>query len=155
MEVRMAYMIRRNPYWKDMYNFEKAMNRFFDMDSEPLPSGFPLDVIENDKEYRVKANMAGFDPKNIEITYDNNTLSVKGEVEEENKNEEEGKYHVRERNYGFFYRSVTMPGLVDADAISAESKNGVLIIHLPKKPEAQPRKIEVKDKNPSSVIDNK
>ena len=76
MEVRMAYMIRRNPYWKDMYNFEKAMNRFFDMDSEPLPSGFPLDVIENDKEYRVKANMAGFDPKNIEITYDNNICVI-------------------------------------------------------------------------------
>ena len=151
----MAYMIRRDPYWREAYGLEKALNRFLNFEGETLPSGFPLDVIENDKEYLVKASVAGFDPSKIEITYDNNTLSIKGEVEEENKDEEQGKYHVRERGYGYFYRSISMPGLVDANTISAETENGVLTVHLPKKPEAQPKKIEVAHKTPSQVIDQK
>ncbi|NLC13533.1 MAG: Hsp20/alpha crystallin family protein [Chloroflexi bacterium] len=122
------------------------MNRFFDLESEPLPSGFPLDVIESDSEYIVKAAVAGFDPEKIEITYDDNTLSIKGEVKEENENAEEGKYHIRERSYGSFYRSITMPGVIDAEQITADTDNGVLVVHLPKKPETQPKKISIGSK---------
>jgi HSP20 family protein len=122
------------------------MNRFFDMESEPLPSGFPLDVIENDSEYIVKAAVAGFDPEKIEITYDDNTLSIKGEVQEENTGAEEGKYHIRERSYGSFYRSISMPGVIDADKITADTDNGILVVHLPKKPETQPKKISISSK---------
>jgi HSP20 family protein len=122
------------------------MNQFFDMESEPLPSGFPLDVIENDSEYIVKAAVAGFDPEKIEITYDDNTLSIKGEVQEENTGAEEGKYHIRERSYGSFYRSISMPGVIDADKITADTDNGILVVHLPKKPETQPKKISISSK---------
>jgi HSP20 family protein len=116
------------------------------MESEPLPSGFPLDVIENDSEYIVKAAVAGFDPEKIEITYDDNTLSIKGEVQEENTGAEEGKYHIRERSYGSFYRSISMPGVIDADKITADTDNGILVVHLPKKPETQPKKISISSK---------
>lgn len=150
----MAYMIRRTPYWRNQYNLERAMNRFFEIDSEQLPSGFPLDVIENDQEYVVKASVAGFDPEKIEITYDDNTLSIKGEVEEENKESEEGKYHIRERSYGSFYRSITMPGVIDAEQISAETDNGILVVHLPKKPETQPKKISVMAREPKKVVEH-
>lgn len=146
----MAYMIRRNPWWRDQENWIRAMDRFFDTDSESTVYGFPIDLIENDKEYLVKASVAGFDPKKIDITYDNNTLSIKGEVEQENVKEEEGKYHVRERSYGSFYRSITMPGLVDQTQISADTENGILTVHLPKRPEAQPKKIEVSQKDTQS-----
>lgn len=130
------------------------MNRIFDLETEQLPSGFPLDVIENDAEYIVKASVAGFDPEKMEITYDDNTLSIKGEIEEENKDFEEGKYHIRERSFGSFYRSISMPGVIEADAISADSENGILTIRLPKKPETQPKKINVSIKSASKVIDN-
>jgi HSP20 family protein len=150
----MAYMIRRTPYWRNQYNLERAMNRIFDLETEQLPSGFPLDVIENDAEYIVKASVAGFDPEKMEITYDDNTLSIKGEIEEENKDFEEGKYHIRERSFGSFYRSISMPGVIEADAISADSENGILTIRLPKKPETQPKKINVSIKSASKVIDN-
>jgi HSP20 family protein len=150
----MAYMIRRTPYWRNQYNLERAMNRFFEIDSEQLPSGFPLDVIENDQEYVVKASVAGFDPEKIEITYDDNTLSIKGEVEEENKESEEGKYHIRERSYGSFYRSISMPGVIDAEQISAETDNGILVVHLPKKPETQPKKIAVTSREPKKVVEH-
>ena len=151
----MAYMIRRTPYWRNQYNLERAMNRFFDMDTEQLPSGFPLDVIENDQEYIVKASVAGFDPEKTEITYDDNTLSIKGEVTEENKESEEGKYHIRERSFGSFYRSISMPGVIDAEQISAETDNGILVVHLPKKPETQPKKIAVTARETKKVIEHK
>ncbi len=151
----MAYMIRRTPYWRNQYNLERAMNRFFEIDSEQLPSGFPLDVIENGQEYVVKASVAGFDPEKIEITYDDNTLSIKGEVEEENKESEEGKYHIRERSYGSFYRSISMPGVIDAEQISAETDNGILVVHLPKKPETQPKKISVTARENKTVVEHK
>ncbi len=136
----MAYMIRRTPYWRSRYNLENAMNQLLDMESEPLPSGFPLDVIENDSEYVVKASVAGFDPEKIEITYDDNTLSIRGVIEEQ---DEEAKYHIRECRYGTFYRSISMPSVIDAENISADTENGILVIHLPKKPETQPKKINV------------
>ena len=122
------------------------MNRFLDMESEPLPSGFPLDVIENDMEYIVKASVAGFDPEKIEITYDDNTLSIKGEIQEENSDAQEGKYHIRERSFGSFYRSISMPGVIDAEKITADTDNGILVVHLPKKPETQPKKISISSK---------
>ena len=142
----MAYMIRRSPYWRNQYNLERAMNRFLDMESEPLPSGFPLDVIENDMEYVVKASVAGFEPEKIEITYDDNTLSIKGEIQEENSDAQEGKYHIRERSFGSFYRSISMPGVIDAEKITADTDNGILVVHLPKKPETQPKKISISSK---------
>jgi HSP20 family protein len=145
MEETMAYMIRRSPYWRNQF-LERAMNRYLDMESEQLPSGFPLDVLETDTEYTVKADVAGFDPEKIEITYDDNTLSIKGVVEDDTEKSEEGKYHVRERRFGSFYRSISMPGVIDADQITADSDNGILVVHLPKKPETQPKKINVVSK---------
>ncbi len=150
----MAYMIRRSPYWRNQYDLERVMNRFMNMDTEQLPSGFPLDVLEKDQEYVVKASVAGFDPEKIEITYDDNTLSIKGEVEEENKESEEGKYHIRERSYGSFYRSISMPGVIDADQITAETDNGILVVHLPKKPETQPKKIAVAAREQKKVVEH-
>lgn len=148
----MAYRITRYPYWRRGSNLEQMIDRMFDMESQPLPSGFPLDVLESDSEYTIKASVAGFDPDQIEITYDDNTLSIRGEIAEENTDGEEGKYHIRERRFGSFYRSISMPGVIDPEQISAETDNGILIVHLPKKPETQPRKIEV---NVKKVIDQK
>jgi HSP20 family protein len=151
-------MIKRNPFGRDPY-WNRMMEQFFGEGSEPLPSGFPLDVIENDQEFLVRASMAGFDPSKLEITYDNNTLTIKGEVAEENSDEAEGKYHVRERRFGSFVRSITMPELIEPNKISADSDNGILTVHLPKKPETQPRKIQISTKvaapaQEKKVIDN-
>ncbi len=84
----MAYRITRYPYWRRGSNLENMIDRMFDLDSEPLPSGFPLDVLETDQEYTIKASVAGFDPEKIEITYDDNTLSIRGEVSDETVDEE-------------------------------------------------------------------
>ena len=112
-------------------------------------------MIENDNEYLVRASVAGFDPEQLEITFESNTLTIKGEIKEENKDEQQGRYHIRERYAGTFYRSVSLPGMIDQNQISAETDNGVLTIHLPKKPEAQPKRIEVKPKSVKVIEEKK
>lgn len=143
----MAYMIKRNKNLDSYNDLARFVNNFMaEPEFDRQLMGFPLDVIENDKEYLVKASLAGFDPEKLEITYDNNVLSIKGEINEESEDTSEGKYHVREMRSGTFFRSISMPQQVDQNAISADSDNGILTVYLPKKPEVQPRKVEVKAK---------
>jgi len=153
----MANIELRRRYPRDIFGIEPYLDRLFDLDTSlwDLPAtSFPIDVIENDNEYLVRASVAGFDPEQLEITFENNTLTIKGEIREENKDEQQGRYHIRERYAGTFYRSVSLPGMIDQNQISAETDNGVLTIHLPKKPEAQPKRIEVKPKS-VKVIEEK
>lgn len=159
----MANLIRRDPV-REMLSWSRAMDRmlnnFYDDGelgfSEPLNLRIPLDVIENDEEFIVKADVAGIDPDNIEITYTDNNLSIKGEMTEEREEKgEEGRYHLRERRYGTFSRTISMPGSVDVENIQAESENGVLMIHLPKKEEVKPRRIELKSGGKTNVIEGK
>ena len=151
----MSSIVRRHLYPRSFYNLDQLMERFFDADSEAWSTqlcGFPLDVVEKDDEFFVRASVAGFDPNAMEITFENNTLNIKGEIREDKTEEKEGKYHLQERRTGTFFRSVTLPGQIDQGAISAETENGILTVHLPKKPEAQPKRIEIKSK-PVKVID--
>jgi HSP20 family protein len=163
MEVQMANIIRRDPF-HEMLSWNNAMERmlrnFYDDGEiglgEPLNLRMPLDVIESNEEFIVKADVAGIDPENIEITYTDNNLSIKGEMSQEREEKgEEGRYHLRERRYGTFSRSISMPGTVDVDNIEAETENGVLKIHLPKKEEVKPHRIEIKGGEGSRVIEGK
>ena len=154
----MANIELRRRYPRDVFGIEPYLDRLFDLDTSlwDLPAtSFPIDVIENDNEYLVRASVAGFDPEQLEITFENNTLTIKGEIKEENKDEQQGRYHIRERYAGTFYRSVSLPGMIDQSQISAETDNGVLTIHLPKKPEAQPKRIEVKPKSVKVIEEKK
>jgi HSP20 family protein len=159
----MANIIRRDPV-REMLSWSRAMDRMLNNIyddgelgfGEPLNLRIPLDVIENDDEFVVKADVAGIDPENIDITYTDNNLSIKGEMtQEREEKDEEGRYHLRERRYGTFSRTISMPGSVDVDSIEAETENGVLKIHLPKKDEVKPRRIEVKGGEQSKVIEGK
>ena len=159
----MANLIRRDPV-RDMLSWSRAMDRmlnnFYDDGelgfSEPLNLRMALDVIENDEEFVVKADVAGINPEDIEITYTDNNLSIKGEMTQTRDEEgDEGRYHLRERRYGTFSRTISMPGTVDVEGIQAETKNGVLKIHLPKKEEVKPRRIEIKGSGEKNVIEGK
>jgi len=159
----MANLIRRDPI-REMLSWNRSMERMLnnlydDGDfrfGEPMNLRMPLDVIENDDEFVVKADVAGIDPEKIEITYTDNNLSIKGEISDEHEEkDEEGRYHLRERRYGTFARTISMPGSVDVENIQAETENGVLKIHLPKKEEVKPRRIEIKGGQESKVIEGK
>ena len=104
-----------------------------------------VDVSETEQGYEISADMPGMDNKDIEITLNNNVLTLKGEKKEQHETKEKD-YYLQERSYGTFQRSFTLPDDVDSEHISTAFSNGVLIIKLPKSAQAKAktRKIEVK-----------
>jgi HSP20 family protein len=102
-----------------------------------------VDVEETDKEILVKADLPGVDPKDVDIAVAEGALVLKGEKKEV-KEEKKKNYHRVERFAGQFYREIPLPAGTDAEKISAASAKGVITVTIPKKPEAQPKKIAVK-----------
>jgi HSP20 family protein len=137
------------PFRKEM---ESLFSRFFGEENGNGPlmaaaqSWAPrVDVEETEKEIQVKADLPGVDPKAVEISVQDNVLTVRGEKKEE-KEEKKKNYHRVERFAGTFYRAIPLPPGADAEKMAATSANGVVTITIPKKPEAQPRKITVTPK---------
>ena len=102
-----------------------------------------VDVSENDKGFVVKADLPGVDPKDVDISIRDGVLMVKGEKKTE-KEEKKENFHRIERFQGSFYREIPMPSGVDENNITATNAKGVITITIPKKPEAQPKKITLK-----------
>ena len=109
---------------------------------EPMRWALPVDVVESDDAYIVKASLPGVDPDDINITYDNHILTLTTEVRAEEEKKEE-RYLLRERRYGSFTRSITLPNQVDASKIDANFDAGVLTLTLPKAEEMKPRRIQI------------
>ncbi len=95
-----------------------------------------VDVAENDKEVRVVADVPGMEEKDIEVDLSDNLLTIKGEKQQE-RDEKKADYHVVERSYGSFHRSIPLPGGLEQDKAKAKFKNGVLTVTVPKSPEAR------------------
>ena len=108
--------------------------------SEWLPT---LDVSETKNDYVVKVELPGMDSKDIDISLTNDVLTIKGEKRQE-KEEKDENYHLIERSYGSFTRSVRLPSQVQSDKINATFKNGVLKVTLPKTEEAKKKEIKIK-----------
>jgi HSP20 family protein len=132
------------PFRREM---EDLFERFF---GEYGGNGFAMrnwaprvDVEETDKEILVKADLPGIDPKDIDIQVRDGLLTLKGEKKEE-KEEKKKDYRRVERFVGKFYRAIPIPAGADPEKIAAASAKGVLTVTIPKKPEAQPKKIAVK-----------
>ncbi len=102
------------------------------------------DIVERDKEYLIKVDLPEVPKEEVKVLFDDGVLTVKGErkVEKEVKGE---KVHRTERFFGMFERSFTLPEDVDPKLIRAESKDGVLMVHIPKvdTPKARPLAISV------------
>jgi HSP20 family protein len=129
-------------------SFQDEMNRvldnFFNRESSYGADWKPVvDVAETENEIVVKAEIPGIDPKDIDISITGDKLTLKGEKKEEKENT--GKcFHRVESSYGSFKRVITLPASVDVDKVTAEGKNGLLEITLPKKEESKAKKINVK-----------
>jgi HSP20 family protein len=130
----------------------QMLDRFFEDDFARFPSlwerrsdtmSLALDVAEKDDAFIVKASVPGVPAEDVEVTLTDNVLTIKGEMKADKEINEEN-YHLRERRFGSFMRSVTLPTAVDADKIEAVNENGVLTLTLPKAEAVKPKKIEVK-----------
>jgi len=102
-----------------------------------------IDVSETGEKITVKAEIPGMEAKDIDIAIVGDTLTIKGEKKTEREEKEEN-YHIVERSYGSFSRSMKLPAAVDADKVEATYKNGVLTVSCPKKEEVKPKAIEIK-----------
>ena len=111
-------------------------------------SGFvpPVDVYEDGHNVFIRAEVPGIDPNDLDIKVENNLLTIRGERKFEAK-KEDGGWHRVERSYGTFERVFTVPETVNAEAVKADYKNGVLTVTLPKKEVAKPRQIKVEVSN--------
>lgn len=105
--------------------------------------GLPVEVYEADDELKVVAELPGVEEKDVSVELAGNVLTIKGEKRAEEERKDEG-YHLAERRYGSFSRSLQLPYEVEADKVQASFKDGVLTVTMPKPAEQQPKRIEVK-----------
>jgi HSP20 family protein len=157
----MSNLTRWDPF-REMMAFRNAVDRMFDNTFygpsttwlQPVGWDLPLDVAETDDQFLVKASLPGIKPDDLEITFENHVLTIKGETKEE-KDVEEKRYHLRERRYGSFSRSITLPASVKADDIEAAFEDGVLTLRLPKAEKAKPKRIPVQSGGTPKMIEGK
>jgi HSP20 family protein len=101
-----------------------------------------VDVFEDENSYLIKLELPEINREEVKVNLNENRLTITGERRLENE-EKRDSYHRIERSYGQFYRSFALPPNVNAEAIKAQFKDGMLRLTLPKKEEAKPKQIEV------------
>ncbi len=143
----MAMLTRYDPF-RDLLRMQDEVGRLFD-DRLGLRGGESVgwtpacDIFEDGEAVTLRFELAGVEPKDVDIRYENGVITLRGERKME-KEEKKENYHRVEMSYGSFTRSFSLPAVVDPEKIKAEAKNGVLTVTLPKKAEAKPRPITVK-----------
>jgi len=138
---------RWDPF-REVVALQNRMNSLFrDMNEGDSPlstaSFVPaVDIYEDEKKVMLKLEVPGLEQKDLDVSVENNTLTVKGERKFE-KEEKEENFHRIERRYGSFFRAFTLPTTVNTEDIHASYNAGVLKLELAKKPEAQPKQIKI------------
>ena len=144
-------LIRWNPT-RDMFSFRHQMNHLFNDVFRPVVRGdeglsmwnqYPtVDIYDNDENISITAELPGIDKKDIVIDVKDGVLTLKGERSFDNEIKEE-KYYCRERTFGKFERVFRLPAGVDPEKISADYKDGILKIDVPKPEGKKPKQIAV------------
>ena len=144
----MATLTRWDPF-QDVLSLREAMNQLME-ESFVRPTAAQggqnfvpaLDLSENAEGYLVEAALPGLKPEDVEVTVENNVLTIKGETRKE-VDDKQRNFHRVERRFGAFQRTISLPSTVKADQIQASLTNGVLRLEIPKAEEVKPRKISV------------
>ncbi|MGH9433740.1 MAG: Hsp20/alpha crystallin family protein [Terriglobia bacterium] len=152
----MATIVRWEPF-RDLLTTQDRFNRLFNDtfarafgggdsgEESGTRSWAPaVDVLENDQNVVLKADLPGVDPKDVEIRIQDNTLTLKGERKFE-KDVKEGNYQVVERSYGSFFRGFSLPAYINSENVTADYKDGLLTLTLPKREEAKPKVIKLNE----------
>ena len=134
-------IIKWEPMFSDPF---QEMEQFLERSAGMSGQGFvpAVDVYQTKDAVVVETPLAGVDPKDVEITIENDVLHIRGEMKRESEVDEKN-YYRKEVRAGSFYRSVALPTKVDSDKASAESHEGMLKITIPKAPEVKPRTVKV------------
>ncbi len=133
-------IIKWSPFLEPFEEMEKFIKDYGSQGFAPA-----VDVYETKDDVVVEAPLAGVDPKDVEISIENDVLTIKGENKKESEVDDKN-YYRKEVRSGSFFRSVALPAHVISDRAEAESVEGLLKIRIPKAPEAKPKSIKVKIK---------
>ena len=138
----------------DFWNLHKELDRAFSQADAPrgIAQDFSpqMDVQEKNGHLLMSFDLPGVDKNDIYINIEDNVLTISGERKSETETETDGEdYYTKERTYGKFQRSFTLPSSIDRDQVEAHYENGVLQIAIPKKQEAQGRRIKVGEGKPN------
>jgi HSP20 family protein len=145
----MKYMTTRQP--TEVLSLREAMDRLFDESflrpiEGPSRAAMPaLDLAETDKDLIITATVPGFKPDDLKIQVTGNTLELSAETTREDERKD-ATYHLRERQFSSFRRSLSLPTEVLADKAKAEFEDGVLTLTLPKVEHQQRKSISIKPK---------
>jgi HSP20 family protein len=127
----------------DLFDWNGLLDNFFTGTPAWNARTPAVDVKEQGDEYLMVVELPGLIEKDIELHVEDNILTLSSKKEESEEEEKNG-YLIRERRDHEFARTFVLPKDVDREKIKAEFKNGLLVVNIPKKPEAKPRKIDVK-----------
>jgi HSP20 family protein len=136
----MALLMRPEPFSNEV---NRLFNTLFDVGDRGQRWVPPMDLVEGDDHFLLKADLPGLGEDDVNIEIQDNTLTVSGERRAEHETRERGWYRV-ERSFGRFSRSLTLPEGVDGDAVTAEFDKGVLSVRIPKPEERKPRRVAIK-----------
>src|SRR5437588_12752616 len=134
----MALLMKPEPFSSD---FSRLFNTLFDQ-SQPQRWVPPMDLVEADDHFLLRADLPGLGEDDINIELRDNTLTVSGERKTETEQHERGWYRL-ERQFGQFSRSLSLPEGVDPEAVDARFDRGVLEVRIPKPEARKPRRISI------------
>jgi len=127
----------------NLFDWDGLLDNFF-TDTPVWNARTPaVDVREAEEEYLMEAELPGLTDEDIELNVEDNILTLSSKKEQDREEKKNG-YLIRERSKNEFARTFVLPKDVDREKIKGEFKNGLLVVSIPKKPEAKPRKIDVK-----------
>jgi HSP20 family protein len=129
--------------WQELQRLQSEMNRIFQDTHQPASGEFPaVDVWIGEHGLRMRAQVPGIDPKDVEVTVVGETLTIKGSREQDELREGE-TLHRQERGSGKFLRTFELPFPVESDEVRASLRNGVLELELPRAAAQRPRRITI------------
>jgi HSP20 family protein len=124
--------------------FDEFSRNFGALGTQANANLVPSNVSETDKEVEITAEMPGLERKDVDVTFDDNVLTIRGEKKIE-KEDNRRNHHLVERSYGVFYTTLELPPVIDPSTVQAKMAKGILKITIPKPAQTQTKKIEVKD----------
>lgn len=160
----MASLTRWNP-WGELFSLHDHMDQLFNeafgspaltVRGADAPATLPIDIRQTDEAYFIEASVPGFAPEDVEVTVDQNVLTIKGNRRQESEERKDGWIR-RERRHSSLYRQVGLPAEVREAEITASFENGVLTVTVPRAQKPQPKRIPVNAGAPvePKVIDAK
>ena len=124
-------------------DFTRSLGMYGTQEFSLVPS---VDVTEKEKEIEITVELPGLERKDVEISIEDDLLTIRGEKKIEGEQKDDKKnVHLAECNYGMFYRVLQLPAGIDPSSIKATMSNGVLKLTIPKPAKSQPQKIEIKE----------